>query len=198
MDGRERDPLSGEPLDREIAVLLAVDASPEFVARVRERVSAEPIGRGWGWSWSPAWVSVAVLGVVLVAGAGLWTRGAVDRGPSTRAAADPSGSRAPTVPPAQVPAASRSVAVAAPASVAVAARRRESAAGTSTRVRTADVQISPDDAIALRQLVDVINARRLDESAVPDLDAHATALPALEEIVVDRIALSPLVALDAQ
>jgi len=31
-----------DPLDREIARALAVDSSPEFVSRVRQRIAAEP------------------------------------------------------------------------------------------------------------------------------------------------------------
>jgi len=40
-----------DSLDREIAQALAVDPSPEFVARVRARVAGERPPHAWTWSW---------------------------------------------------------------------------------------------------------------------------------------------------
>jgi hypothetical protein len=43
-----------DPLDREIARALAVDSSPEFVSRVRQRIAAEPEPRSWPLWWLTA------------------------------------------------------------------------------------------------------------------------------------------------
>ena len=69
MDGqRQPDPLndtalSESALEREIESALAVDPSPEFVARVRARVSMESAGRSrWMWlHWAVATTTVLVL-----------------------------------------------------------------------------------------------------------------------------------------
>jgi len=50
--------------DREIESLLAVEPSPEFVARVRARVAEEPEPRRWWTSWTLA-VAGAVAVVIL-------------------------------------------------------------------------------------------------------------------------------------
>lgn len=61
MDGhRHVDPVNDTSLDREIESMLAVEPSPEFVARVRSRVAQDP-GPG---SW-PSWM-FALAGAVAV------------------------------------------------------------------------------------------------------------------------------------
>ena len=57
-----------DTLDREIAGLLAVDPSPEFVAKVRERVAGEPEPGMWRFGWVAAGAAaVAVLALAVVA-----------------------------------------------------------------------------------------------------------------------------------
>ena len=74
-----------DTVDREIAGLLAVDPSPEFVAKVRERVAAEPEPVMWRFGWMAAGAAaVAVLVLAVV----------VSRPPSPLADAD---ERVPTV-----------------------------------------------------------------------------------------------------
>lgn len=55
-------------LDREIARVLAVHPSPEFAARVRQRIASEPAPSGWRAAWivSVAGALAAVALVVLV------------------------------------------------------------------------------------------------------------------------------------
>ena len=55
-------------LDREIEDLLAVDPSPEFVAKVRQRVAAEPAPSSWRLSWR---LVAAGVGLAAVVAAGL-------------------------------------------------------------------------------------------------------------------------------
>jgi hypothetical protein len=58
-----------DPLDREIADALAVDPSPTFVARVRQRVAAEPAPAAWRFPWivmtTTALAAAAILAIVL-------------------------------------------------------------------------------------------------------------------------------------
>jgi hypothetical protein len=62
---RQVEPLTDAALDREIESALAVDPSPEFLARVRGRIAQEPAPVGWWWGWKLAAAgSVAVAGVV--------------------------------------------------------------------------------------------------------------------------------------
>jgi hypothetical protein len=52
MDGHEQnDALTDSSLDREIASLVAAEPSPEFLARVRTRVTKEPEPGRWRASW---------------------------------------------------------------------------------------------------------------------------------------------------
>jgi hypothetical protein len=52
-------------VDREIAALLAVDPSPEFLASVRTRVAREPEPAAWRWSWMV--VTAGAVAMVIVA-----------------------------------------------------------------------------------------------------------------------------------
>jgi len=70
MDGiGPKQPLSDSQLDRELESALGVEPSPEFLARVRTRVAAEPAPELWRlairrWSFEPL-VGVALAGIVL-------------------------------------------------------------------------------------------------------------------------------------
>jgi hypothetical protein len=68
MDGHEHDSLSDETLEREIEAALAVDPSPEFLARVRARVADEERPTGWPfrWHWVAGTVVTAVVAVLAV------------------------------------------------------------------------------------------------------------------------------------
>ena len=70
MDGhRHADPLTDESsLDREIESMMAVEPSPQFVARVRARVAQEPEPGRWRASWlfAPAG-AVAIVIVAVIA-----------------------------------------------------------------------------------------------------------------------------------
>ena len=78
MDHRPDDPLTDSSLDREIEAALAVDPSPEFLARVRTRVAAEPAKSAWRlfparWAFEPL-LALAVLGVVIAMVVPPWLR----------------------------------------------------------------------------------------------------------------------------
>jgi TonB family protein len=62
---RSEDALTRSPIDREIERALAVDPSPEFLARVRARIANEPVPAAWG--LRPLLAAVgAVVGVIVV------------------------------------------------------------------------------------------------------------------------------------
>jgi hypothetical protein len=67
-DHRPADPLTDASLDREIAALVAVEPSPEFLARVRARVAEAPAPRAWWtrWEWGVAAAAVAMIAVAVV------------------------------------------------------------------------------------------------------------------------------------
>ena len=68
MDGHKREPLNDETLEREIEAALAVDPSPEFLAKVRARVAEEERPAGWllRWHWVAGTVVTAVAVVLAV------------------------------------------------------------------------------------------------------------------------------------
>lgn len=70
MDGeRYSDPVNDASVDGEIESLLAVEPSPEFVARVRAHVAQEPEPRGWRAPWM---VAVPVVAAVVIVAMIAW------------------------------------------------------------------------------------------------------------------------------
>jgi hypothetical protein len=64
MDPVRPEQMTDAALDREIAAALTVEPSPDFVARVRQRVADAPVPSAWGVSWSAgAAASLALAGV---------------------------------------------------------------------------------------------------------------------------------------
>jgi hypothetical protein len=105
-------------LDDELRALLAVEPSPEFAARVRERLRTEPVSDPrWKWAWIPLAAAAAV--VVLAAYAAV-----------SREAVIPPQPPAVATGPASLPPTS------APASPAPATRHKESAAAVAPPERS--------------------------------------------------------------
>lgn len=70
MDGRRLDAVTDESLDREIESLLAVEPSPDFLARVRARIAEEePHGSWVGWHLG---VAVASLAIAVTVACAMW------------------------------------------------------------------------------------------------------------------------------
>ena len=70
MDGhRPTDALTDSTLEREVESLLAVEPSPNYLARVRARVAEEPAPVGWRFRWEFA---AAAATVVILATAVIW------------------------------------------------------------------------------------------------------------------------------
>ena len=68
--------MTDQALDRELQSILAVDPSPEFVARVRTRIASEP-QRSAAWSmWMFAAAAAAVVAIAVVVSRGVPREGA--------------------------------------------------------------------------------------------------------------------------
>ena len=95
---RSGDQVTEPAVDRELQALLAVEPSPEFVARVRARIAEEPQPSAWWQSWRFA-TAVAVAAVVVLAIVMTRPREAVRPQPDERREAS-AGVARPTLPPA--------------------------------------------------------------------------------------------------
>ena len=167
-------------LDREIEDLLAVDPSSEFVAKVRQRIAAEPPPPSWWLTWRPATAGVGLAAAV--AAALLW--------PSDAPIAPRGGKAiAPAIDRTSTPTSEASMAPVVPtpgagiASVDTPALRRISAA--PNRVTATPVLIQRDEAKAMNLLL-----TRVREGTLPDL---AEALAAVDAAGPEWIAIPPVV-----
>jgi hypothetical protein len=67
MDTRPHATLTDEALERDLARALAVEPSPEFLARVRTRIASEPAPRAWKVSWLIGAVGAVAAAVIVAA-----------------------------------------------------------------------------------------------------------------------------------
>jgi hypothetical protein len=188
MDGHQHERLSDEALEHEIEAALGVDPSPEFLPRIRARIASEGIRPGWRWPLSWRWAgAIAVPGAVVI---GAWLMrepAAVPR--ETQVALGPK------IEPSQPAPVGASTPAVAPVVVPV------KGAARSPRPRgaaTPEIVISPDEAVALRQLVVAIAARQVVARDIPELGVESAPLPPLEELVLEPIKLSPLGGLESE
>jgi hypothetical protein len=180
MDGRRIDAVTDESLDRELESLLAVEPSPEFLARVRTRVAEEPEPGGWRLPWmlGAAGAAVAIAVAVMV-----W--------PS----ADVNPSSAPSF---EAPQVAEAVEPAAPA--ATSAGRiltRQAARGVAgLPVRTIDIDlpevvVGENEAEAYAALVASVRQRRFDATVPvapnPDVPLEIKELPPVEPLEIEPI-----------
>jgi hypothetical protein len=175
-------PLTETALDREIAEALAVDPSPEFVARIRQRVAGQPAPVAWPVSWTVyAGALAAAAAVVLLV---------LSRGPQP--AMVPLGARA-------IPAAGRSPDVA--SALSRTTPRGASRSGSprlpsaSKEEPKADPEVIVDvrEANALRALIAGASEERVDATPLVALLAEMAAPLQLSEIVFSPITIEPLV-----
>lgn len=181
--------LDDQALGREIEEALAVDPSPEFLARVRTRIGSETMslarGRAW-WLVGAGALAIAVVAAVIV--------GRLEREPaSEQVIAMPAVESPPTAAPAK-----RSMSP--PARTVVtpeqAAGRRRGPVQLAARITESEVLVAPGEATALRLLVATIREGRIDPSV---LDRRAVAAPLesaplepLDEIAIQPLAIEPL------
>ena len=190
MDAYEHEELSDDALEKEIEAALGVDPSPEFLPRLRARIASERLNEGGVWPglWRWAGAGVAVAAVVIAA---LWMSASV---PAPREA------HLTTIPPVE-PARRVPEVVASSAESPKPARVSGVRTVRSTRQPVEahpEVVISPNEAMALRQLVAAIAARQVEATDIPQLAAESAPLPPIEEIVLEPIKLSPLDGLESE
>lgn len=169
-------------LEREIESLLAVEPSPEFLARVRARVAAEPAPGGWGLTWMLGVAGAAVaIGIAVM----LW--------PS----AEVSPQSAPTFERPQVAEVVRPPAP--PASPAVAPVRRtptaEAAPAAAVRrieIDLPEVVLAENEVKAYSTLVASVGQRRFD-AVVPPAPDPGVPLAVAELPPVEPLEIEPIV-----
>ena len=188
MDGHKHEGLSDEALEREIEAALGVEPSPEFLPKVRARIANERVRDGWVWSWR---LAAAAASVAALTFAGLW----IVRAPAPKSPEATVATVTPETPIAPAPHLS------APAQEprVVAVRTSRNVLPRQRPVLTApEVVVSDDEAVALRQLVVAIANRQVKAVDIPELGVESVPLPALEEIVLEPIKLSPLSGLESE
>lgn len=170
-----------DPIDRELASLLSVEPSPEFRARVRERIALEPAPRSWYLQWRVAAaaaaalsVAVAVVVIALVVGR---PGGADSLRRANPVAVDP------PRPPALAAAEPRATVT--PHTPDRAVRRR------APRVNDVQVLVAPDEVRAFRQLAAIVQRGRAQFVFADEHESVAVQEP-IWDIVVAPIAVAPL------
>jgi hypothetical protein len=166
-------------LEREIEDLLAVDPSPEFVAKVRLRIAAEPPPSSWWPLRRP--VSVAAGIAVVVAAGFLWPSAApvAPRDGKARAPTGRTSVRTSEAHTASVP----STLAAGSASVDAPSQQRAPAA--PSRQAASPVVIRRDEATAMHLLL-----TRVHDGTLPDM---TEALAAVDAAGPEWIAIPPVV-----
>ena len=188
-EDRPRGPMTGEVVDRELKALLAVDPSPEFVARVRIRIADEHEPRAWWLSWKLAGV-VAVAAVVVLAV--VLTRSRQTPAVAPPIAAGPKGPALQTQTAARDPEAFR-------VTPRVVTPRRPGPSGPGVSAadvasRESDVLLDPRETSALRALIRGVRRGDLDlEPVLRASTPSAMELPPITEIAIPPITIAPLV-----
>jgi hypothetical protein len=190
MDGYEQQDLNDTVLEKEIEAAIRVDPSPEFLPRVRARIASERVSKGWVW-YAPWQWAAAAAALTLVAIASVWTL----RDP----AAIPLDARLNALPGEAAHPAPEVLESSGDAPKPVSAPVVRTARSPRRPVEARpEVVVSPDEVVALRQLVVAIAARQVEAVDIPKLGAESTPLPPIEEIVLEPINLSPIAGLDGE
>lgn len=186
MDGAgQQHPLSDSQLDRELESALGIEPSPEFLARARTRVAAEPEMSLWrpvvrGRGVQPV-VVAAIVGVVLAVVVPRFMRGGVVVAP-----------RVPGSPVAQVALEANPVLPPSSASSIHPIRRRLVAPDRIESPRTVPLQLSPvlfaeEDRVAFGMFVTAVADGRIAETVVQALGEEAMTPLAIAPLEIDPL-----------
>ncbi len=185
MDSHKHEELSDELLGREIEAALGVDPSPEFQARIRARVASDrdaSLASLSMWRWAGAAIATVVAVMAF------WSLRNPVTVPREVEISTPTVASSPTVPgSAGLQNDTRSMPDGS-ASVALTTRSTQRQAEEARH----DVVVSPDEVVALRQLVVAIMAQQVKAVDIPELGVESVPLPAIEEIILEPITLSPM------
>ena len=182
MDDDRSDAMTGAAFERAIETALAVDPSPEFLARVRLRIEGEPGSSMWRMPWM---LTAGALAVAIVMAVVVFRS---DRKPtltSTDQVAVARRTATETAPP-PVP----STASATPRTDGTPAARP---AREARPARDPEVLISADEAAGLRRLISVARDGRIDFTPVLIANREAAvSLQPFSEITWEPITVEPL------
>jgi len=190
MDGRKpAEGVTDAALEREIEAALAVDPSPEFVAKIRARVASEPAPASW---WHLRWpvLATAAVAAVVVAMVALSWQSAHPELVIARNARDIALAPAPQAiaRPSEVASAN----VAAPTRrVSTAGRRGRSPSTNEGESGASEVLISRDEQRAFAMLVTAVQEGRFQRALAPTANApEASAEPM--DISIPPLVIEPL------
>ncbi len=217
MTDEHPDETSRDTVDRAIAGLLAVDPSPEFVAKVRERVAAQPEPGMWRFGWVAAGAAaVAVLVLAVVVSRPPAPLGDADERVLTVARADDielSAGSTPTVVPNDgvtnaAPLASEvaptdtpdgavpDVPLSEPNDSAVTPlptpRPLDPATSPAAPLRLARVVISDKESAALRRLFTLVNNRRLEVPRAQEPFGSIAAVEPPADVIIPPVTIEPV------
>jgi hypothetical protein len=167
-------------LEREIERALAVDPSPEFLARVRSGIASEPAAPAWRFSWTLLAAASAV--VVVIAAVVILRQPEVERGRPRESA---------PIPARPIGAAFVSLAPVGPSRVLDVSPQRFPPARPGVLRTTStepDVLIARGEAAALRRLMRGIRRGIVDPSTLDDGPREIQAIQPLGEIVFAPLA----------
>ena len=172
-DEQQRQVMTDESLDRELAALLQAEVPPDFTARARARVAAQPLAGRW---WlTGRWVAAVASIAVIVAGAALWFG----------RTAPPAVADRPSSPPV-----AQSVVEPAPSV------QTDGRAATPPQQRPVEVLISPAESAIVQRLLMAARGASPNSDASPADEASALDPPM--PIVIDPISVAPLVTADIE
>jgi hypothetical protein len=192
-DGRSDNAMTDARLERDIERALAVDPSPEFLARVRAGIAAEPAPSAWPFAWT--WLAGSAA--VVITAAFLVFRPATPQ-PGVRLEPTP----LPMVTTTAVPPANPAATPLAPSPLAPRIHvrevtRRRSPSVASATVRTPrgepEVLIAKDEAAALKHLMRGLRQGVVEPSAAGDAPSGIQAIqPPTPIVVAPMSAMSPI------
>jgi len=191
MDAERRDEVTDASLDRELTAMLAVNPSPEFVARVRTRIADEPSrSHGWFGQWTIAASigAVAALAIVVF----VFTR---EGGSNVPSASPVLGSRTVTLSGSPLPDVKAQVLGVSGEPAPAIRRTHAPAQHASAQPQPAEPEILIDrrEAAALRALIFGTRDGRVD--LAPLLDASPPSvmeLPPIVDIEIPAITIDPI------
>ena len=177
MDPRGHDRVTDAALDGELRRALAVDPSPEFLARIRTRIASEPDPAARPLSWNlvlTAVVAIAVVAIVAISG----RPPALTKAPAPLTARTFVGATALVSPPPTTAHAFRSVDAGRPPSAGV--------------KQELEVLIAADEARALRALISGVREGRIVLTPVLSAVPAASESVSVDEIAIEPITITPI------
>jgi hypothetical protein len=166
-----------DEIDRELASALSIEPSPEFRARVRERIAREPAPRSWYLQWRVVGVGVAAVAVAMAL-----VLGRIDPAGSARQPGGPLTERRPLP----------STALAgSPVSVLVPQTFGTAVLRPAPRVREPEVLMAPGERRGLRQLEALVREGRA-HFVFADEHGRTLSPEPVRDIVIAPIAIAPI------